>query len=114
MKICWDNLEKLRFNKRTGKWYNGNNTYEYEEHCGVCGEPFLKSHNNTYCSELCSSKVERVVSEATRKKMSESAKNKIVSEATRKKMSELRKGKKFSDEHRKKISIGLNGGRSSW
>ena len=31
MKICWDNLEKLRYNKKTNKWYRTilRNRYNY-------------------------------------------------------------------------------------
>jgi 5-methylcytosine-specific restriction endonuclease McrA len=59
MKICWDNLETLKYNKRTKKWYKGNNTYVYKEFCRQCSEPFLTRYmgNNSYddyCSRSCS------------------------------------------------------------
>ena len=33
MKICWDNLEKLRYSKKTGKFYRGTSTFIYFEKC---------------------------------------------------------------------------------
>lgn len=43
MKICWDNLEKLRFNKRTGAWYTRSHTkYVEAPACKSCGLPFLR------------------------------------------------------------------------
>jgi hypothetical protein len=58
MKICWDSLERLRYNKKTGKWYDKNGTaYTYEEHCATCNEPFLKMSNTNkglYCCKSCS------------------------------------------------------------
>lgn len=43
MKICWDNLEKLRFNKRTGAWYTRSCTkYVEASACKTCGFPFLR------------------------------------------------------------------------
>lgn len=58
MKICWDNLKELRFNKRSKRWYNPNTyiTYEYKESCESCGEPFLYSIGNKphkFCSISC-------------------------------------------------------------
>jgi len=57
MKICWDNLEELRYNKKTGKWYKGKGptTYIYKESCKNCGEPFLAQPHTKgkYCSNRC-------------------------------------------------------------
>lgn len=43
MKICWDNLERVRFSQRTGKFYSlsGFVTYMEFPSCSVCGDPFL-------------------------------------------------------------------------
>jgi hypothetical protein len=112
MKICWDNLDKLTYSKKTKKWYMGNNTYVYKEFCEVCGEPFIGIIHNTCCSEECSRKIKRVVSEETRKKMSRSAKGRRASEETKKKLSKLRKGKKFSEEHKKRMSEAQLGGKN--
>lgn len=38
MKICWDNLEKITYNRKTEKWLGG---LEYYESCEYCNEPFL-------------------------------------------------------------------------
>jgi len=56
MKICWDNLEKLKYNKKTGKWYDKNYTYYvYKENCIICNEPFLhqSGKDNKCCSKQC-------------------------------------------------------------
>jgi hypothetical protein len=57
MKICWDNLEGLRYDKNTGKWYKGvgNTTYLYKESCKNCGEPFLAQPHTKgiYCCNRC-------------------------------------------------------------
>ena len=60
MKICWDNLEKLRYSKKTGKWYNGHNIYYYIESCRNCADPYLtcshinsKNKHGEYCSKSC-------------------------------------------------------------
>ena len=55
----------------------------------------------------------KIVSEETRKKMSEFQKGKIVSEETRRKMSEWQIGKRHSEETRKKISESNKGKRYS-
>ena len=44
------------------------------------------------------------ISEATRKKMSESGKKRTVSEETKKRISDGKKGKKFSEEHKDNLS----------
>jgi 5-methylcytosine-specific restriction endonuclease McrA len=55
MKICWDNLEKLTYNKKTGKWYDNRYiTYIYKDKCKNCGEPFLTNSKGAYCCKSCS------------------------------------------------------------
>ena len=80
MKICWDNLEGLRYSKRTGKWYSEcNSTWIYKESCKVCKEPFLGNEHSIYCSKFCLSL--RIVSKETKDKQSESHKgNKLTKE----------------------------------
>jgi HNH endonuclease len=57
MKICWDNLEKLKYSKITGKWKKGTNTYIYVDSCEQCGEPYLSLNNKAiFCSLECRSK----------------------------------------------------------
>jgi len=59
MKICWDNLEKLRYNKRTGRWYKGTNAYIYMDSCKYCNEPYLSTTKNKddYCSRSCANTI---------------------------------------------------------
>ena len=54
MKICWDNLEKLRYSHKTKKWYQGNATYILNEGCKNCGESFLQAYDSKFCSVQCS------------------------------------------------------------
>jgi len=65
MKICWDNLEGLRYNKKTGKWYKkckGKHRkkdipFIYKERCKYCGNPFLSANKNgKFCCKSCSLK----------------------------------------------------------
>lgn len=35
MKICWDNLEGLRY-VGDGRWYKGTSAYVYKEKCEEC------------------------------------------------------------------------------
>ena len=54
MKICWDNLEKLRYNK--SRWYSKNNVFIYMNECKNCKEPYLtrKANIGNYCDLKCS------------------------------------------------------------
>jgi len=62
MKICYDTLDKLRYNKNTNKWYtSGSIAYVYRDSCDYCGEPFLclvryskneKAYCDTHCSQM--------------------------------------------------------------
>lgn len=60
MKICWDNLEGLTFNKEIGMWYDSKYSanrvkYKYKEFCEHCKEPYLIRHNKggRFCSHSC-------------------------------------------------------------
>ena len=57
MKICWDNLEKLRYNKKINKWISLKNrmSYTYVDKCLQCGDPFLadRCSPGRYCSPTC-------------------------------------------------------------
>ena len=59
MKICWDNLEKMKYSKNTGKWYKGKGptTYIYKEKCEGCSKPFLAQPHTkgNFCSNTCQS-----------------------------------------------------------
>lgn len=64
MQICWDNLENLIFNKRTGKWHNLNKAiYIYIDSCSNCNEPFLIRSSNFYANKtgkmFCSQKCQK-------------------------------------------------------
>jgi hypothetical protein len=107
MKLCWDNIEKLRYSKKTGKWYNNNYTaYRYVEACKNCGEPFLGMGEAKYCSRECMFKNRPKHTENAKRKMSESHKGKKLSEKHKQKLSEVGKGKKKSEEWKKKIRDG--------
>jgi len=59
MKICWDNLEGLRYNKDTEKWYKKNATFYYKDSCKECKEPFLATYKyQKFCQLSCSQKGE--------------------------------------------------------
>lgn len=54
MKICWDNLEKIRYSRKTGKFYDYTRTYIHYDECHCCGEPFLGQKNHDkYCDNKC-------------------------------------------------------------
>jgi hypothetical protein len=55
MKICWDNLEGLRY-IGNGRWRKKGHSYIYEESCKNCGEPFLavNSSKGKFCCLVCS------------------------------------------------------------
>lgn len=55
MKICWDNLEKLKYNKKSNRWYKGTNGYIYMDSCEFCKEPYLTTLSRTkkFCSSYC-------------------------------------------------------------
>lgn len=55
MKICWDNLEKIIFSKRTGNFRIGHLTL-YEYSCTICGCSFLGRKGSSCCSTECSKK----------------------------------------------------------
>jgi hypothetical protein len=58
MKLCWDNINKLTYNKKTGKWYKGKIPYIYKEECKVCKEPYFAKYysDSKFCSLNCASK----------------------------------------------------------
>jgi hypothetical protein len=54
MKICWDTLEKVKYNPNTGAFKMGRNIYYEYDACLECGEPYLHSKKNgKYCSYKC-------------------------------------------------------------
>jgi 5-methylcytosine-specific restriction protein A len=53
MKICWDTLEKVKYNKKTGNFRVGRNTYYEIAECLSCKESFLGQKSNYICSNEC-------------------------------------------------------------
>ncbi len=56
MKICWDNLEGLRYNSQKDRWYRSSSIFKYKDKCETCGEPFLYEiyiKNPRFCSLGC-------------------------------------------------------------
>jgi len=114
MKICWDNLEGLRYSKRTGKWYKitkkgkTSNAYHYVEECETCKEPFLMFINNKgrFCDNKCSKKGKNnpFYGKKHSQKTIESFRKRIVTNETRKKMSKSAKEKNLTDLHKLNIS----------
>lgn len=115
MKICWDNLEKLKYSKKTGKWYGKGTVFIYKEKCPECEEPYLgryylrKNQIIDYCSRKCADKNNRgnlgkKFSEEHRKKIGESNKGRIQSDKTKRKIGKANTGKKRSKDVREKIS----------
>ena len=82
MKICWDNLEKVKFTKN-GTLRKGSTAYLYKEACEKCGEPYLtiKSVQSKFCSRSCAFSGEnnpmygKTHTVEVKKKISESASN---------------------------------------
>ena len=112
MKICWDNLEKVRYDITNNCWYkiykrcHSNKKqyrkYIYVENCKKCGEAFLAyfSHGNynKFCSKSCS-----ISFNTTGDKNTNYGKN--LSTKTKLKISNSKKGKKLSKEDRLKLSL---------
>jgi len=55
MKICWDNLETLKYIPERSEWRKNWIYYIYKEFCKNCGNPFLsdKGRDNDFCSKSC-------------------------------------------------------------
>lgn len=99
MKICWDNLEKLRYNPTTEKWVNikSRMSYVYVDSCGFCRQPFLadRSSPGKYCSSGCAGFAQN---EEIKNKISSSLKAFIRTNGS------PSTGKKLSRETKRKIS----------
>jgi len=138
MKICWDNIENIKFTKN-GCFYDviKNQSYRYVESCKICSEPFLAIRKTgLYCSNSCARSGSNIGennpmygmtgeknpmygkkhSKETRRKISEAVSGekspwfcKHHSEETKRKISESNKGKIVSKETRRRISESLSG-----
>jgi hypothetical protein len=113
MKICWDNLENLRYKKEEGIWVNKKYKYKFVDSCKICGESFLSMFGTKgeFCSKDCAKY--KKTSLETRQKISKTRKGKKLSLETRQKISKAKKGKKLStkrtDTYKEKIRKSLTG-----
>jgi len=124
VKICWDNLERLRYNKKTGKWYSNKGiTYIYIEACEKCNNSFLSQPSNIgrYCCQSCilsgrkgrehPSYGSRRSDEFKKRLDLKGKKNPFYgrqhTEETKKKISESRSGGHLTEEHKEKVSKAL-------
>jgi len=99
MKICWDNLEGLRYNKKTGKWYKNGITYIYYNKCINCSEPFLgKEKIGKFCCRKCSDKGKKYPFI-----------DKHLTEEHKEKISRSLIGKKSSKKHCENLSVSHKG-----
>jgi very-short-patch-repair endonuclease len=122
MKICWKNLDKLKYSKKIGKW-RGKTTYIYVDSCKNCNEPFLKAEKSIgeFCSLSCSTKLEyngmygkkRIMSSVTKERMRKSKIGKKFSEQRKTNISKSLKNRTISDEHKEKIRRFHTGGKHS-
>jgi len=114
MKICWDNLERLRYSKNTNRRYLGNSILEYMDSCEGCNESFLayirKGIDKRFCSVGCKNKTIPVDVSGKNNPMY----GKRHTEDSKRKISENRKGKCTGNDNpskrkevRKKISESL-------
>jgi hypothetical protein len=112
MKICWDNLEKLKY--KNNNFYIKSLLYvECSFTCKKCNEFYLVYKNRKfplYCSLSCSNSDERNTPDIVREKISNSLKgNKNSlgykhSEKTKEKLRDINTGKKLTEETKEKIS----------
>jgi 5-methylcytosine-specific restriction endonuclease McrA len=124
MKICWDNLERLRYSKKAGKWYNDKTgtVYVYCDSCKICSEPFLapKHGKMIYCSSECKCKDPDMYSEKMRKAVIKANKGRKHTEEWKIEASKRMSGKgnpnfgkKKTEEEKKALSVCQLGDRSS-
>jgi len=97
MKICWDNLEGLRYIGQ-GRWRKGYNIYVYKEACRLCGEPFIGQRKNEICTKFCANKGKNNPQYGRKGKKSVRY-GMIHSEETKKRISRSRKGKCSGEDH---------------
>ena len=106
MKICWDNLERVRYIKESGHFIIGQDIYVEKERCKQCGEPYLayKYIQTDYCCKSCG-KMGKKRSKEVRRKMSFTRKKLGISKGKNNPMY----GKKFSKKHCDNMSKALKG-----
>jgi hypothetical protein len=108
MKICWDNLEKVKYNKKTGAFSINGRVQYYHETCMACKEPYIGQKKVKFCCPSCSSRGENNPMYGKKHKTTTIEKIRFkssnISESTRSKMRESGKVKTFSESHRKNLS----------
>jgi hypothetical protein len=112
MKICWDNIGKIRYIKRTGNFIYKNNTYYEYGACLGCGESFLGQKGDKFCNYQCSNADENngMFGRAGDKNPMFGIKRSDVSERQSGDKNPMfgkpgtMLGKTFTEEHRRKIS----------
>ena len=113
MRICWDNLEGMKLNKKSNLML-GKNIYVEVSACKTCGEPFLATRRKNlakYCNKHCVR-----LSKEHRNKISSSLTGHKFSKDSLLKMSRAQSGsnnpmygKSLSEDHKFKISLALRG-----
>jgi len=100
MKICWDNLENLKYDSKKELWRDirypkAGIYYKYCDRCEICEEPFLniKAVLGRFCSRMCFYKSN--VSKINLKRISSFNRH------------DWMRGKTHSEESKKKISKGV-------
>lgn len=101
MKICWDVLEKLEYNKNC--WYTKFNSYFYFESCKNCGDDYLGHKNQLFCSRECN--LSYPVEEESKKKMSKTRRERKLAIGSNNGMY----NKKHLEESKKMMSINSSG-----
>jgi len=73
MKICWDNLNKLKYDLKTNRWFENKHAYVYIDKCDKCGNPYLTYFHkiSNFCSKSCYL-TSRNPSDKTKEKISKS------------------------------------------
>lgn len=110
MKICWDNLERIRITSR-GNLAVNNDMYIEMDSCIYCGEPYLAAQRSRsgkniaeFCSKSCG-KMNHIVTTGARYKISKTRKLKKLATGSNNPMF----GKKHSLESINKIAESLVG-----
>ena len=94
MKLCWDNIECLRYSKRTGLLRRPGTTlyWHFKDSCGCCGEEFLgRTADSMYCGQSCMYQKNEIL--INQKGEKHPLYNKHMSKQSKNKMSETMKEK---------------------
>jgi hypothetical protein len=124
MKLCWDTLNKLKYNRKTDRWHKNGASYVYKNYCKACNEPFLarvekgKKGWGEFCSRSCATTgkfngfYKKTHTEELIKKMIIAKTGTKHTEETKKKMSGKNHpnyGKPRSEETKRRMSKALKG-----